>query len=170
MSRQYKKEIIFSLFIIIFSIVMVTVIIPIEVEVPEELESSYLSPAWAPSVYAVLLGILGAAYLVFAIIDRQLHLINYKNKDTEKTEDKKSDILISLKLWTSLFIFVLLFKYIGILLSSILFMLFITFYCGKGSKKIALILSIVFPVIIYLFFNCVADVVLPAGLIFEYFF
>lgn len=171
MEKKYKMNLGFSLFVIFFSILLITVVIPFQINVPDELKGSYLSPASAPMAYSSFLGIMGIIFLVSTVLEKRLQISKDSetniSSDEDKNENKKS-LLITLKLWLVFFIFVILLQYIGILFSSILFMSFITFYFGNNYRKLTIIISVVIPLAIYLFFYYVAEISLPQGLLFEY--
>ena len=168
--KRYKLDLILSIFVILFSLILIIFIIPKQIKVPEDLKGTYLSPSALPSGYSIFLLIIGIVLLATTILSK-----NVLEKEEDKVVyiekgKKKEGFLLTVKIWIMFFIYMILLKYLGIIISSILFMFFTIMYFGNGSKKVAISVSILVPVLLYVFFRYLADVPLPNGFLFDYFF
>ena len=177
--KRYKLDLMLSGFVIIFSLILIIFIIPTQIRVPENLKGTYLSPAAFPWGYSVFLLIMGVILLATTIFSKKM-LEEEEEKEEKKAEQngavildekkKKESFLIAVKLWIIFIIFMILLQYMGILISSIIFMCFTILYFGNGSKIIAICFSILVPVFLYSFFRFVGGVPLFNGILFKYFF
>ena len=140
-----------------------------QIRVPDDLKGTYLSPSALPSGYSIFLLIVGVVLLISTIFSKKLLEEKEKTVDIDK-KIKKESFLITIKLWVIFFIFMILLPYLGMLVSSILFMFFTILYFGNSSKKMAISVSVIVPGLLYVFFRFLAGVPLPNGFLLDYFF
>lgn len=177
--RRYKLDLILSIFVIIFSLILIIFIIPNEIKVPTELKGTYLAPSFLPKGYSIFLLIIGIVLLAATLYGRRL-ILKEEKEEKEKAmifgiaylsdKERRDSFFIAIKLWVVFIIFMILMHFIGMLVASIFFMFFIIMYFGNGSKMVAVCVSILVPVALYSFFRFLGDVPVPNGLLFDYFF
>jgi len=81
------------------------------------------------------------------------------NKISLSTETKKNIFFIAF-----LFIYLFSIKFLGFLISTVLFLIITMYFLGIRNKKILFLFPIIFIIIIFLFFNLWLMVPLPVGI------
>ena len=118
-------------------------------------EGAANNPALFPVALAILLAIFSSILIIQALLRKE----KIKFSINKETLFKIGLFFISL----TIYVFVL--RYIGFLLSTIIFSIFMINYL-KGNKKISLeslIYGVIFSIIVFIVFNYILKVPLPKG-------
>ena len=118
-------------------------------------EGAANNPALFPVALAILLAIFSSILIIQALI----------RKEKLKFSINKETILRIGLFFISLTIYVFVLRYVGFLLSTIIFSIFMINYL-KGNKKISresIIYGVIFSIIVFLIFNYILKVPLPKG-------
>ena len=120
-------------------------------------EGAANNPALFPIALAILLTIFSFIIIIQALLRREKLVFSF-NKET----------IFKIGLFfISLSIYVIALRFIGFLLSTIIFSIFMINYLkgNKGISKESLIYGVLFSIIVFLIFNYVLKVPLPKGLL-----
>lgn len=118
-------------------------------------EGAANNPALFPVALAILLAIFSSILIIQALL----------RKEKIKFSINKETLFKIGLFFTSLTIYVFVLRYIGFLLSTIIFSIFMINYL-KGNKKISLeslIYGVIFSIIVFIVFNYILKVPLPKG-------
>lgn len=156
-----KADLIFGIFIIILAVVFFLWVIPASVRVPSSVDAAPLSPAFLPYTLTALIGVMGLICCVQAQFGRGV-----PKEESELTFVARSDWIVRFTTLIAIFVmFYLLPDVIGMLLMSIISMSILVFVGGERNLLRGLLVSILLPFCIWLFFTRVAQVPLPLGLL-----
>jgi len=92
-------------------------------------------------------------------------------KDSETEEQKrrrdipKKDILVLIAVFAFVFLYIMLFETLGFVLVTVLFIFFCSWFLGYKKHITNLIVSIVFPVFMYVMFTEFLRISLPQGIL-----
>jgi putative tricarboxylic transport membrane protein len=170
MNRQTWSDLMLSSFLVLLSGIIYWVIIPWQISVPPQVRSPYLSPAFAPRVFVIFLALTGVALMITT-------LIRWAGQRSGKTEPEvksaadsggvgKGRALI-FGTWLVCCLYAFAVKWLGIIPPSILMIGGLMFYFGHKNRVRVVLLAVVVPVVVYLFFTRLANVPFPQGLLFK---
>lgn len=167
--KRNLGNMIISSFMLLISIIIFFIIIPTQIQNPPQVKSIFLKPTFAPRVFTILLGVLGLILLLKAILKRKVGL--FKEEETEEAYGDEKYTFEKEKL--AIFVLficvitVILINYIGIVVSSIFFLVFIMMYFGQKRWLLIILVSVLVPIILFFFFHELANVMLPMGRLFS---
>ena len=156
-----KADLVFGLFMILLSGVFFVWVIPASVNVPGSIEAAPLSPAFLPYILTTLIGVMGLICVLQAQFGRGI-----PKEDSELSFVARSNWYVRFAMLMVIFaLFYMLPDVIGMLLVSIIAMSILVFIGGERNLMQGLLVSILLPFAIWLFFTRVAQVPLPEGLL-----
>jgi len=170
MNKDIKLDIILTIAVIVFSVVLVGLLIPAQINEPGYIKSKYLSPAFVPRLFSIFLGVVALILLAQSVLR-----LKRRPADSEARPDgqappaanaRRGPILAAL-LWVSCCLFVLSVELFGILVPSILFLGGLMFYFGQKNWFLILGIMILVPLSLYLFLHNIANVQFPTGILFR---
>lgn len=156
-----------SSFLVLLSGIIYWVIIPWQISVPPQVRSPYLSPAFAPKVFVIFLALTG-------IMLKIATLIRWAGQRSGKTEpelqpgaDAEKGRALVFGTWVVCCIYAFAVKWFGIIPPSILMIGGLMLYFGHKNRLRVVLLAVVVPTVVYLFFARLANVPFPQGLLFK---
>lgn len=156
-----KVDLIFGVFMIILAVVFYFWVIPASVRVPKSIEAAPLSPAFLPYILTAMIGTMGLICFLQAQFGRGI-----PKEESELTFVARNNWIVRVSILIAIFaLFYLLPNIIGMLLVSIISMSILVFVGGERNFVRGLLVSILLPFGIWLFFTRVAQVPLPEGLL-----
>jgi hypothetical protein len=170
MNKEIKLDIILTIAVIAFAVLLVGFLIPTQINEPGYIKSKYLSPAFVPRLFSIFLGAVALILLGQSVA----RLKKLPGKREARSDEKaipaanarRGPILAAL-LWVSCCLFVLAVEFFGILVPSILFLGGLMFYFGQKRWLLILSIMILVPLSLYLFLHHIANVQFPAGILFR---
>ena len=171
-----QQSVIVGLFSLVLGLLLHFWLIPNYISVPSNMARLVLSPAFWPEILAGMAGLAGAFVLVGAFGKSSKPNSQDLDSAANLTEDQQASNVASplkevsqpslirlLAFVIAMALYAKYLDYLGMALASIL-MLLVSFYL-LGEKRIglALIVSIVLPLVLYAFFLHVAGVSIPQG-------
>jgi hypothetical protein len=158
-------DLIFGVAVIILAAVFVVWVIPASVRVPASVEAAPLSPAFMPYTLSALIGAMGIVCVLQASLGQGI-----PKEESELTFVARRSWPARLALMFAIFgAFYLLPDILGMLPVAIIAMGILVFVGGERNLRRGLLVSVVLPIGVWLFFTLVAQVPLPEGLIEGYF-
>lgn len=161
MNKGIKSDILLSITLAVFALVVLWVLIPGQISVPPSLRGKFLSPAFSPRVFAGFI-LAMAGVLLFQSLSRIRSAA-----ETIEPENGWTRHGISLLVWISCCIFLVTVYLFGIILPSILFLGALMVLFGQRRWAIVASVMILTPLILYLFFHRLAKINFPPGILFE---
>jgi len=170
MEKAHKPDIVPAVLLILFSIILYCFIIPDQIHVPSQVKSEFLSPAFAPKVFTLFLGLMSLILLLNTIIPSRKYSPDDLATPDTKPKDKKN-LLKEEGLVAAILIICCIFtisiEYLGMVIPSVLFMGIMMAYFGQRKWILIIVIMILLPLILYFFFHDLARVVLPKGTLFS---
>jgi len=170
MNKEIKLDIILTIAVIAFAVLLVGFLIPAQINEPGYIKSKYLSPAFVPRVFSIFLGAVALILLGQSVARlKKLPGKSEARSDEQETPaaNARRGAILAVLLWASLCLFMLAVQFFGILVPSILFLGGLMFYFGQKRWLLILSIMILVPVILYLFLHNVANVQFPTGILFR---
>jgi hypothetical protein len=160
-----RLDILFGIAIIILSVVFIVWVIPMGVDVPASVKALPLSPAFLPYTLSSLFGLMGLVCLLQATLGYGIP------KETSELT------FVARRKWQSKFALILVIfsafytlpEILGMLPVSIICMGILVFFGGERNLRRGILVSVIIPFGVWLFFTQIAQVPLPEGLIGGYF-
>ncbi len=153
-----KKDLFFSLFINFFALLLIFWLIPRHVS-PHATALHGLTPQVFPYLVAGLLGVLGFV-LTIKIIKKP-----HKKFDNNIEYKINKDAIFCVLLFG---VYMFLIFYVGMLISSLMFLIVFMFFFGSQQWGKVTIISVFMIFILFIFFEKLALVPIPRGYFFEY--
>ena len=170
MNKEIKLDIVLTIAVVAFAVVLLGVLIPAQINEPGYIKSKYLSPAFAPRLFSIFLGVIGLALFVQSVA-RLKKLPSKSETQSEEKATPASNVrrgrILAPLLWVSCCLFVLAVEFFGILTPSILFLGGLMFYFGQKRWLLILGIMILVPLFLYLFLHHLANVQVPTGILFR---
>jgi hypothetical protein len=161
-----KSDIVPAVFLIVFSIILYWIIIPAQIHIPSQVKSAFLSPAFAPKVFTLFVGLMGLVLLLITLVRlRTGSSISRIERVDRKGVLREESVIVAILIIC--FVFALSIKYFGMVIPSILFLGIMMSYFGQRKWVLVLIIMLLVPLILYFFFHDLANVVLPKGTLFS---
>lgn len=164
--KASKSDIVPAILLIVSSIILYWIIIPGQIHIPSQVTSAFLSPAFAPKVFTLFLGLMGLVLLLITLVRSRTGSptpsIERVNKKGILREEGVVVIILII-----CFVFALSIKYFGMVFPSILFLGIMMSYFGQRKWVLVLTIMLLGPLILYFFFHDLAKVVLPKGTLFS---
>ncbi|WP_079479102.1 tripartite tricarboxylate transporter TctB family protein [Halobacillus salinus] len=108
--------------------------------------------------------VLGYVLIVLAVF-----LYFDKSSETKEEKEKrtipKKEILVLLAVGAMIFLYIFLLELLGFVLSSMLFVFGCSLFLGYRDHKVNVIVSVIFPLVMYLSFNYLLQIKLPQGIL-----
>jgi hypothetical protein len=161
-----KSDIVPAVLLIVFSIILYWIIIPGQIHIPSQVKSAFLSPAFAPRVFTLFLGLMALVLLLMTFV----HLRPGSPTPSIERVNKQGILReegVVVTILIICFVFALSIKYFGMVIPSILFLGSMMSYFGQRKSVLVLIIMLLVPLILYFFFHDLANVVLPKGTLFS---
>lgn len=164
-ARRSRLDLVFGIAITMFAVVFIVWIIPTGVSVPSSVKAAPLSPAFLPYVLSASIALMGIICVLQATLGQGVP------KDvSELTFSTRRTWPLRLLLVLGIFAgFYFLPEFMGMLPVAILGMGILLFVGGERNLLRGVLVSILLPLGIWLFFTQVAQVPMPEGLIEGYF-
>ena len=170
MNKEIKLDIVLTIAVVAFAVMLVGLLIPAQISEPGYIKSKYLSPAFAPRLFSIFLGVIGLALFVQSVARLKKRPAKREARSDGKVPPaanaRRGPILAAL-LWVSCCLFVLAVEFFGILIPSILFLGGLMFYFGQKKWFLILGIMILVPLFLYLFLHNIANVQFPTGILFR---
>lgn len=158
-AKRSGLDLIFGVGALIFAAIFVLWVIPVGVQVPDSIDAAPLSPAFLPYVLSTLIGALGVVCVLQATLGQGV-----PKEESELTFSPRRTWPLRLALVLAAFAaFWLLPERIGMLPVAVVTMGVLVFVGGERNVPRGLLVSIVVPFGVWLFFTRVAQVPLPEG-------
>ncbi|MEB8431746.1 tripartite tricarboxylate transporter TctB family protein [Cocleimonas sp. KMM 6892] len=151
-----------GLFIIIFGVFTYFVLIPHGIKVPKNLDNIMLSPAFWPTIITAVISLMG----VLLMIPERIKPETDGKGDHEDDENRtpwKTRIPRLMVITVVLFGFYFFIEQLGMVVPGIIIIFFLMVFAGYRRWWLMVMLSILVPVILYLFFVNVANIPIPLG-------
>jgi hypothetical protein len=168
MNEQTRSDLILSCSLVLLSGIIYWVIIPGQICVPPQVRSPYLSPAFAPKVFVIFLGLMGVALMITT-------LIRWTGQRSGKTESEPHSAALGVwkghalifGIWLVCCLYAFAVRWFGIIPPSILLLGSFMLYFGHKNRFRVVLMAGAVPVVVYLFFTRLANVSFPGGLFFK---
>ncbi|WP_282607772.1 tripartite tricarboxylate transporter TctB family protein [Pelagibius sp. Alg239-R121] len=174
MISNANREIGLGAAIVALAMLGLFVAIPLGVDAPENIEVRPLAPDFWPFIVLVFAGLAGAVVVLEGLSDRRRQTATspvIASKDTtpetEVVEQDRPPAEAAVRVVAALgAIFALYFAlpYTGIVLGTMLLLLFMMRFTGERRWRYILPIAILLPTLLYVFFVYVANVPMPLGL------
>jgi hypothetical protein len=146
-----------------FSLILYFIIIPLEVPNPKYFVSKTMPPDFFPRCITVVLGILSSVLL----IQRVKRIPSEKGNEIDKMDADQKGFLRHAVAAFLFFFYVLSIYWIGWIISTGLALPGLMVYFGARRWFIVILLTVLVPIILYLFFEKIVQVPLPKGMFFR---
>ena len=146
-------------------LVIVLVVIPRGVQVPESIQSAALSPDFWPKIIGYS-AIVAALFMLLEAVGIQSVEQSLSPEEQEGVDLSYSRLTGSFKVGTvivALFVFYFSLTTLGLVVASIIMMAALMWFFGERKFILIASLSISIPIALYLFFRHVASVPIPLG-------
>jgi putative tricarboxylic transport membrane protein len=162
------KDLALALGLMAFFMMTLFLVIPQGIYVPGNLRIRVMSPAFFPRVVTIFLIFMSGVLLAQTLIARK----KKARGPAVSAEEKASEDLTKRILRIPVAIVLLFFYYaavtwIGLLFSSMIFLLAFSLLYGERRFRIIVPLAVVLPIALYYFFTRVAHIPLPKGILFD---
>ena len=154
-----KGDVVASLISLVFGALGLIILTPAFVFVPEKFSGTVNSPAFLPRLLFVILIFLSVLYLCQSIV-------TFK-KYGGGTHSKLYDWFLALGVAAVCTAYIIAVFFIGMTLASMLGIAALTYYFGERRPLIISTLSISIPILLWFFFEKIANVYLPKGVMFS---
>ena len=154
-----RGDVMASLISLVFGALGLIILTPAFVFVPDKFIGTVNSPAFLPNLLFVLLVFLSLLYLFQSIS-------NYR-KHGGGTHSKLYDWFLALGVAAVCTVYITAVFIIGMTLASMLGIAALTYYFGERRPLIISTLSISIPILLWFFFEKIANVYLPKGVMFS---
>ena len=170
MDKEIKSNLVLAIVLIFFSVVLLFVVIPSQINEPSYIKSKYLSPAFVPRVFTVYLGLMAFVLFFRSIshlkISSSRKAVQSVGKETPTAAGRREQ-WIAVFIWISCCFFILAIEFFGILIPSILFLGALMVFFGQKKWFLVLSIMILVPLLLYLFLHDIAKVQFPKGILFS---
>lgn len=155
-----KRDTLVGFLITIFSLLLIFYFIPNYIDSPAFVRKVVLSPVFWPTIIGWLMLIIGVGILISQYLNRNPEVLT---KIKASYDDKPSKSYGKLLVFVIFMIaYYLLIPVIGMVWSScIAFIIFSIFISGTEHRKTAIIVGLILPLALYVFFYHVAGVNIP---------
>ncbi len=155
-----KRDTLVGFLITIFSLLLIFYLIPNYIDSPSSVRKIVLSPVFWPVVIGWLMLIIGAGIIVAQYLNRNSReLIENTNIYDDMPSKSYGRVII---FTVFMIVYYLLIPVIGMVWSSCLaFIVFSILIAGTEHRKTAVIVGLLLPLALYVFFNHVAGVNIP---------
>jgi putative tricarboxylic transport membrane protein len=165
LNAHHKREVAFGIAAAAIAAIGWFVVIPLGIEVPQNIKITALSPDFWPRIVMAILAIAGAVIAIQAFFEsRGADPENAPANDEETVEHPPAvlagRVIFALAL---LFVFYAGIFQLGIVVCSALIIVVFTFVLGQRQWKYILPLAVALPLVLYFFFVHVAQVPMPLG-------
>jgi len=170
MDKEIKLDIILTIAVFAIAVVLVGFLIPAQINEPGYIKSKYLSPAFAPRMFSIFLGVVALILLgqsVARLKKRPAKREARPEKQILPAANARWGAILAVLLWVSCCLFLLAVELFGIMVPSILFLGGLMFYFGQKKWLLILSIMILVPLILYLFLHYIANVQFPTGILFR---
>ena len=163
MEVESRREISIGVGFVFLGILTLFVLVPVSIKEPANIHNIALSPAMWPKAISISIMLLGAFVLINSCVE-----LWRQRKKISPTSLSFFKFNISFK-WCGLLSVAMLLpyyfaiSYLGMLLSSILAVFIYMLVAGERSIVMLLLVSLVFPTLLTLFFIHIAGVMIPLG-------
>ncbi|MDB3861053.1 tripartite tricarboxylate transporter TctB family protein [Paracoccaceae bacterium] len=154
-----KGDVVASLISLVFGALGLIILTPAFVFVPEKFAGTVNSPAFLPRLLFVILIFLSVLYLCQSIV-------TFK-KYGGGANSKLYDWFLALGVAAVCTAYIIAVFFIGMTLASMLGIAALTYYFGERRPLIISTLSISIPILLWFFFEKIANVYLPKGVMFS---
>jgi len=153
----------FALFLI-FYLIPATIVEPTKQVILGSSTSFWMSSRFLPYLVAAMLGIMGS---ILAISDYFIGVGREKKvlKTGEESKFSKHKIVRVITVMTIVLSYLYLMKLLGYVVASILILAALMYYAGIRKVIIILLTCTAFPLVLYLLFAKIMDVMFPVGII-----
>lgn len=160
-NKEERKTQKMGVVVFLFTMVTMFYLIPNQIMVPSTVKAFYMSPAFFPRMLTVILAVL-ALTLVFWPRFSEQGKGEEKDEETETKIDYKKVIICSLILFIYAFALIHL---LGFITATIMVLAVLMLYAGNRNYRSIILVSILTPLILVLFFSKFVYVPFPTGII-----
>ena len=174
MMQNANREIGLGLAVVVLSLVGLFVAIPLGVDAPEDIEVRPLAPDFWPFIVLVFAGLAGAVVTLEGLVSRRkwTHAPDVGSKtetgsEEEAPEQDRPAAEAAARVAATigaLFLLYFALPYTGIVAGCMLLLLFMLRFTGERRWHIILTITVVLPLLLYVFFVYVANVPMPMGI------
>lgn len=147
-----------GIFFLIFGVLTYFVLIPVGIVVPKNIELYTTSPAFWPSIISVVIALMGLLLMLPEKLTETVDEID-ENRTPWKTRIPKLFVILVV-----LFGFYFLIEQLGMVVPAMVLIFFLMVYAGYRRWGLMVLLSILVPIILYVFFVYVANIPIPLGI------
>ncbi len=104
------------------------------------------------------------------ITEQLLDDVNLTDQQGEESDDEETSARLNKRIFyfmLSTFLYLVIMNYLGFIITTIIYMPILMLILGTTSKKILIILPIVFTILLYILFNNLLGIPLPQGLLLQ---
>lgn len=168
MTGQQKREVGIGLAALAIAALGWFVVIPLGIDMPQQIDISALSPDFWPRIVMVLLALSGVVMAVQGVLESRHEALATEPETVDEDEiiehapaTLTARVVFALAM---LFVFYVAIFQFGIVVSSALIIILFTYMLGQRQWKYILPLAVLLPVILYFFFVYVANIPMPLGM------
>jgi len=155
-----KRDTLVGYSITIFSLLLIFYFIPNYIDSPASVRKIVLSPVFWPTVIGWLMFIIGVGVLISQYLNRNSEDLSENKVNYDDKPSKTYGRLLMFAVF--MVVYYLLIPVIGMVwISCIAFIVFSIFLCGTEHRKTAIIVGLLLPLALYVFFYHVAGVNIP---------
>lgn len=159
MSSSRKLDITASVFFIVIAVLVAWVAIPYGVQEPKKVKFLALSPSYYPRLVSYCLLGFGILLLLTRLVTRQI------DENVSDTTFRSNWVTILLCVIATLGLWYASLEYLGFVLSSAIALFVLLLLAGERNKIALAIVPLILPFLLHLFFNKVANIPIPAGIL-----
>ena len=170
MNKDIKLDIVLTIAVVAFSVVLIGFLIPAQINEPGYIKSKYLSPAFVPRLFSIFLGAVALILLGQSVARLKKRPAKSEARSGGKAPpaaNARRGAILAALLWVSCCLFVLSVEFFGVLIPSILYLGGLMFYFGQKRWFLVLSIMILVPLFLYLFLHNIANVQFPTGILFR---
>ena len=156
--RNANRDLWLGVFVVALSLLFLFVLIPYGVEAPEDVEVLALDPRFWPNIIMVAMGIVGLSICVGVWLQRR----NATSAEPTEPFDKIRAIK-TLTALAGLFAYYFFLETAGFIIASSIAILGFMLLAGERRYVRMLLIAVLLPLGLYLFFTKMANVYLPLG-------
>lgn len=130
-----------------------------------ETDQVSMSPSFYPRVIIVLMGIVSAIYFLTSFFEERKKIADSKELGLSKEEDRFPGHIYLRTLTTVaiIFAYIFLLEFMGFFIATPIGLGALMYHMGNRRIKVYCIILIIVPVVIYILFERVLNVILPKG-------
>jgi hypothetical protein len=171
LKREISSDIILSIALVVFSLIVLWVLIPGQISVPSSLRGKFLSPAFSPRIFTGFILAMAATLLIKSLLRLRGRPVKAGSTDrvmeAGEPENRMRKHGIPFLIWLSCCLFLMTVHLFGFIFPSIFFLGALMVYFGQRRWVTVVSVMVLTPLILYIIFHGLAKINFPAGILFD---